>query len=73
MVLKEAHGGPGVGFRSVAKRYKLTIVGLRRLDARMQEDGNYCGDRWWEGMHDSGVITGGESPSEGSGVDYDHM
>ena len=69
--LKGAQGRQGVGFRSVAKNFGLTQAGLRRLDARMQEDGYYREERWWEGMHDSGVITAGESPSEGSGVDFD--
>ena len=69
--LKDGHGRQGVGYRSVAKNFGLTQAGLRRLDERMHEDGCYREGRWWEGMHDSGVITDGESPSEGSGVDFD--
>ena len=69
--LKEGRGRQGVGYRRVAKRFGVTQAGLRRLDQRMHEDEYYRKERWWEGMHDSGVVTDGESPSEGSGVDFD--
>ena len=70
-MLKTRSGQPGVGFRNIAREHGITQAGLRRLDQRMHEDRGYDDDRWWEGMMDSGVISGEETPSEGSGVDFD--
>ena len=57
-------GEPGVGYKSVSKKYRITQPSLRRLEERLREDDFFSEVGWEYNVIDSGLLTETDTSSD---------
>ena len=62
--LELGRGKHGVGFRSIARKHKITVAGLRRLHSNLEQDHFFAREGWEYNVLDSGWLSDDTDLSE---------
>ena len=57
-------GQPGVGYRSISRKFNVPQPALRRLETRLFEEGFFQDPDWQHNVLESGLLTGSDSSGE---------